>query len=145
MHSEQEHFVSRIQEDHAYMIELMQRIMTLCGKVGQGGSCNGCEARHRALCNENIEWLIRTFVDFTLHHHLLESTLMAEGVVPQEHRKAHIRAHIALAEQMKAIRIIHAKEGNGIVAIEGVTELFATLASHLTDYDGPLEEFLLAA
>lgn len=145
IHSEQEHFVIRIREDHAYMIELMQRIMALCEKVGQVGNCNGCEASHRSLCNDNIDWLIRTFVDFTLRHHLVESTLMAEGVVPQEHRKAHVRAHIELAEQMKAIRVIHAKDGNGIVAIEGVTELFATLAAHMADFDGPLEEFLLAA
>lgn len=126
------------------MIDLIQQITSLCSRRDSQESCEGCDSGRRSVCHGNIEQLVRTFVDVTLHHHLIESAYMAE-CVPPAHRIAHNRAHMEIAEQLKAIRLVFAEGGNGVVAIDGIDRVFGALSAHLTEYDEPLEEYLRAA
>lgn len=125
------------------MRQLMHRIIALCDQSEAVGNCHGCPSIQRVFCRENVEQLIRAFVDVTLRHNLIESACMGADV-PREHRIAHNRAHMDIAEDLKAIRLVYSLDGNGVVAIEGIEKVLGTLSAHLIDYDEPLEKFLLA-
>ncbi len=134
--------IQKIRSDHEYMIELLDRIEASCDQIGVLSHCNQCRFEHRELCHGNIEQLIRAFVEVTLKHNLVESTFMGESV-PDAHRIAHNQAHLAIAEELKAIRVVFRQDGNGVQAIEGITQVRASLFAHFQDYDRQLEEYLL--
>lgn len=135
--------VGKIRRDHDHMLELIARIKAVCTQRERVDSCNTCQPNLRVVCRGNIEQLIKTFVEVTLKHNLIESMYMEDGV-PPAHRVAHNRAHLVIAEQLKAIRVVFAEDGNGILAIEGVDQALATLMAHFKDYDQDLEGYLLA-
>ena len=139
---DQEQIVIKLRSDHAFMVELMERIKALCSGGDTVENCYGCASNHRALCHENIDQLVKSFVDVTLRHNLVESACM-QNSVPREHRIAHNRAHMEIAEQMKAIRLIFKQNGDGVTAIVGISEVFKTLSNHLTEFDSQLEQYLL--
>ena len=135
--------IARIREDHDYMIDMIRRITASCSQIGLIENCNDCTSAHRQFCNASIESLIRAFVEFTLKHNLTESMYMEE-CVPPAHRAAHNLAHMDIAEHLKRIRVVFAKDGNGILAIEGIEETLRTLKQHFKEFDRELEEYLLA-
>jgi hemerythrin len=144
MSPDREQVVLKLRQDHEYMVELMHRITSLCARRQAAEDCDGCPSGQRGLCHDNIEQLIRTFVEVTLRHNLIESAYMAE-IAPPAHRIAHNRAHLEIAEQMKAIRVVFAHGGNGIAAIDGIDRALETIAAHLVEFDKPLEQYLLDA
>ena len=137
-----EQAVDRMRRDHEYIIELARRIKASCTQGNDIDNCNECRPNQRQVCHGNIEHLIRTFVEATQKHHLIESLLMEDGV-PQPHRIAHRRAHVDLTGQMKAIRVVFSADGNCIVAIEGIDNILKTLLAHFEEYDQELEKYLL--
>jgi hypothetical protein len=144
MQGDREQLVSKLRQDHEYMAALMAQIRHLCLRGDGVDHCNGCSVGQRTMCSSDIALAIRTFVDVTLRHNLIESACMAEHV-PREHRVAHNRAHIAIAEQLEGIRQAFGESGNGVVAVAALAALFDTLAAHLDEFDHPLERYLLAA
>ncbi|MBK7416709.1 MAG: hypothetical protein IPJ38_18005 [Dechloromonas sp.] len=135
--------VERIHRDHEIILGLITRIKAECTQNDSVQNCNTCQPNLRMVCRGNIEQLIKSFVEVTLKHNLIESMYMEEGV-PQAHRAAHNRAHMEIAEQLKAIRVVFSADGNGIQAIEGVEQALTTLTSHFKDFDQELENYLLA-
>jgi len=142
MTQERVHDVKRIHQDHDYLFQLIEKIKSACADVSDRKSCWECPQTQRAVCQGNVEQLILNLTEVTLKHHLLESVFMADGV-PKEHRVSHIRSHMKIAEEMKAIRVIFSEDGNCILAIEGVEQVLASLAAHIDEFDLPLEEYLL--
>lgn len=134
----------RIRRDHDTMIDLVRRIKAQCTQSAKVDNCNDCELRQRPVCHGNIEQLVRAFVEVTLKHNLLESVFMESGV-PHAHRIAHNRAHMDIAQQLKAIRVVFSEDGNCVLAIEGVDHVLETLRIHANDYDLALESYLLAS
>jgi hemerythrin len=143
MSPQQEHSVEKIHRDHDYLLELATRIKGLCTQRGLVESCRTCDPTHRTVCQGNVEQMILTFVESSLKHQLVESVYMHNA--PAEHRIAHARAHLAIAEQLKTIRVVFAEDGNSMLAIEGIDAALATLREHIVEYDEPLEEYLRAA
>jgi len=135
--------VEKIRRDHEYMLELIRRIISACTESNAVENCNSCELNQRQVCRGNIEQQIKAFVDVTLKHNLIESLFMEEGV-PQAHRVAHNKAHMDIAEQMKSIRVVLSEDGNCVLAIEGIDQIFRTLSTHFTEFDQQLECYLLA-
>ena len=126
------------------MLELISRIKAECTQRERVDNCHACESSIRHLCHGNIEALIKTFVDVTLKHILIESMYMEERV-PQAHRIAHNWAHMDISLQLKAIRVVFSQDGNCILAIDGVDQIQASLFKHFTDFDQQLETYLLAS
>lgn len=126
------------------MIELARRIKSLCTQNNEVSNCDGCERTRFQVCHGNIEQQIRSFVEFTLKHNLIESLYMDDGV-PKAHRIAHTQAHLDIAQQMKAIRTVFSEDGNSILAIEGIDMVLEALLAHIEEFDQPLECYLLAA
>lgn len=124
------------------MLEMVQRIKSLCTQSNEVDNCNRCQLDQRQACQGNIEQLIRTFVEFTLKHNLIESLYMEDA--PIAHRIAHNQSHLTLAEQMKAIRVVLSEDGNCVLAIEGIDRVLETLQAHFKEYDQQLEGYLLA-
>lgn len=143
MSAMREQDVEKIRRDHDHMLGLIERIKAECTQRERVDNCNACQPNIRVVCRGNIEQLIKSFVEVTLKHNLIESMYMEDGV-PPAHRVAHNRAHLVIAEQLKAIRVVFAEDGNGILAIEGVDRALATLMAHFKDYDQDLEGYLLA-
>lgn len=135
--------IDRIHRDHDYMIELAHRIKAACTQNGTVENCNECHQDQRQLCHGNINDLIRLFVETAQKHNLYEVLLMSEGV-PLAHRIAHQQAHLALADQMKAIRVVFSAAGDCIVAIEGIDRVLDTLLLHGQEFDSQLEAYLMA-
>jgi hemerythrin len=133
--------VERMHRDHDYMFELIHRIKASCDRSDRVDNCRDCGSNHRELCHSNIEQLVRTFVETTLKHNAVESLYMAQ-CVPKEHRIAHNNAHMSIAEQLKAIRIILSEDGNYVLAIHGIDEVMHTLKSHVDEFDRQLEAYL---
>ena len=133
--------IVRIRRDHERMLELIDRIRAECNQRDKINHCNDCTSDRRGACQGNIEQLIRSFVESTLKHNLIESMFM-EDRVPDEHRIAHNQAHLEIAQQLKAIRAIFSECGNKILAIEGIERVHQTLIAHFRDYDKPLESYL---
>lgn len=144
MHCDREQLVAKLRQDHEYMDELMAQIRRLCLHGEGAENCAGCTVSQRTLCTSDIVQSIRSFVDVTLRHNLIESACMADHV-PRDHRVAHNRAHIAIAQQLEGIRRSFSESGNGVVAVAELAALFATLDAHLDEFDHPLEAYLLAA
>lgn len=137
-----EEAVDRMRRDHKAMLELIRRIQTLCSEPGRGDDCGGCGDDRRACCRSHVEQLVRAFVEATLKHYAMESLYM-DGGVPEEHRRAHLRSHMVIAEQLKSIRIVLASDGNTVRAIEGIDEVLVALSAHFTEYDSHLERYLM--
>ncbi len=133
--------VERISRDHEQILELIARIRSECIQRDSVVNCNACQPNSRMVCRGNIEYLIKLFVEVTLKHNLIESLYMEEGV-PQAHRTAHNRAHMEIAEQLKAIRVVFSVDGNSVMAIEGVEQALDTLMAHFRDFDQQLEAYL---
>ena len=127
MSSVGEDAVGRIHRDHGRMMEMIDRIRAECGQSNTIQHCNDCHAPHRAVCQGNIDLLIRAFIEATMKHSLIESMFM-EDRVPAAHRMAHNQAHMAISQQLKAI--------------DGIDEIQETLLSHFRDFDQPLERYL---
>ena len=126
------------------MIDLAHRIKSLCTQGDEVSNCNGCERSKFQVCHGNIEQQIRTFVEFTLKHNLIESLYMDDGV-PKAHRIAHTQAHLNIAQQMKTIRAVFSEDGNCILAIDGIDNVLEALLAHIEEFDQPLERYLLTA
>lgn len=139
----QEQAVEKLRRDHEYMIELINRITTSCTQLGSIDDCSGCAPTPRHACHNKIEYLIRAFVEVTSKHNLTESIYMEEGV-PAAHRIAHNQAHMAIAEELKTIRVVFSEDGNCVLAIEGIDRVLQSLQAHFKDFDLQLENYLLA-
>jgi hypothetical protein len=144
MQCDREQLVAKLRQDHEYMEDLMAQLRHLCLHGDGAANCSGCTVGQRTLCTSDIVQSIRTFVDVTLRHNLIESACMADHV-PRDHRVAHNRAHIAIAEQLEGIRQGFGESGNGVVAVAALVALFDSLAAHIEEFDHELEQYLLAA
>lgn len=144
MNADCQQLVQKLHEDHAYLHELMAQIGALCDRSEPAAGCNGCAPKQRTSCNSDIETLIRTFIEATLHHNMLESACM-QARVPREHRLAHNQAHLVMSERLKAIRLDFRQTGNGVAAIQEIGEIMGLLTEHIASYDEALEAYLLAA
>jgi len=139
-----EEAVERMQRDHQKMIALIERIRTTCTQTDVvTDGCNICPPGQQQLCHGNIEQQIRNFIEVTLKHNLMESLYMEQGV-PAAHRVAHNRAHLAIAEQLKSIRVVLAEDGNCVLAITGIERVLSILQDHIASFDEQLEAYLLA-
>jgi hemerythrin len=138
-----EQAAERMRRDHESLLEMVQRIKSLCSQGQQVDNCNKCPPNPRMVCQGNIEQLIRTFVETTLKHNMIESLYMEDGV-PMTHRIAHNQAHLAMAEQMKSIRVVLSEDRNCVLAIEGIDRVLEALKKHFEEFDKPLEHYLLA-
>lgn len=136
-----EEAIERMRRDHEVMLGLIRRIQAVCSERGRSEDCAGCGEDRRTYCRSHVEQLVRAFVESTLKHNAMESLYMEDGV-PDVHRRAHNRAHMVIAEQMKKIRIVLAADGNTVRAIEGIDEVLAALSAHFIEYDGHLECYL---
>lgn len=136
--------VEMMLRDHEHLLQLIQRIEDQCNPPPRPERCHDCPDIQRGICHGNIEQLIRTFVEATLKHNLTESTFM-EGVLPTRDRVAHNRAHLEIAHQLKAIRVVFSGDGNGIQAIEGIARVRQTLHLHFAKHDQLLETCLTRA
>ncbi|HMX16717.1 MAG TPA: hypothetical protein PK375_02300 [Rhodocyclaceae bacterium] len=143
MTSIREQAVKRIRHDHDYMVDLARRIESCCIRGPQVESCWQCVPEQQTACHANIEQLVRNFVEVTLKHTLFESMLMEDGV-PEAHRIPHRQAHLNLAEQLKAVRVVFARDGRCVEAVEGIGAVLATLLRHFEEFDRQLEDYLLA-
>lgn len=139
-----EEAVARIRRDHEHMLHLIDRIRSECTERGKIDNCNDCGASHKVVCHGNIEQMIRSFVETTLKHNLIELMFM-EDRVPSAHRLAHNQAHMDIAQQLKAIRVVFSEDGNCVLAIEGIDHIHQTLLEHFKDYDQQLEAYLVEA
>jgi hypothetical protein len=143
--SENDHeFIHKMQRDHDGLLRMIDRILDMCDRTGEPEHCTGCDSSRRVVCGGNIEQSIRMFVETTLMHNLLESALMKD-YVPHDHRVAHQRSHIEIAEQLKGIRTVFARDGNGIVAIHGIDLVRESLVRHIEEFDSVLEQFIAVA
>jgi hemerythrin len=138
-----EEAIDRMRRDHEAMLDLIRRIQTLCSERERVEDCGGCGEERRSFCRSHVEQLIRAFVEATLKHNAMESLYMDDGV-PEVHRRAHNRAHMVIAEQLKNIRIVLAADGNTVRAVAGIDEVLAALRTHFAEYDSHLERYLLA-
>lgn len=136
--------VARIRRDHERMLQLVERIRSECSQRDKIDNCNDCSPTLRHVCHGNIEQLIRSFVESTLKHNLMESMFMEE-LAPQAHRVAHNQAHMDIAQQLKEIRVVFSEDGNCVLAIEGIDRVQQTLLTHFRDYDQQLESYLTVA
>lgn len=139
-----EEAVERMHRDHDVLVELVHRIKASCTRAPSIANCDQCALSHRQVCHGNIEQLVKSFVEATLKHNMIESLLMEQGV-PQGHRVAHNKAHMALAEQLRSIRVIFSEDGNCVLAIEGIDRVLANLLAHFAEFDRELEQYLMAA
>jgi hemerythrin len=137
------HAVEKIHRDHDYLFELMARLESVCDKRSERINCHTCEGGVRVVCRGNVSELVQTFIEVTLKHHAVEALYMSDAA-PQEHRTAHLRAHLAIAEQLKAIRVRFSDDGNAVTAIDGIEQAVAMMRAHMDEFDRPLEGFLLA-
>ena len=133
--------VDRMHRDHDYLLDLIHRIKSVCDRDDGIDNCRDCPSGHRDSCHTNIEQLVRTFVEATLKHNAVESVYMADNV-PKAHRVAHNQAHQAIAEQLRAIRLIFSADGNCVLAIQGIDEVLHTLQAHFREFDQHLEAYL---
>lgn len=136
--------VEKMRRDHEHMLQSIQRIQAQCDQRDRIENCNDCHSSRRTVCHGNIEQQIRSFVEMTLKHNLIESMYM-EGIVPPAHRIAHNQAHMDIAQQLKGIRVVFSGDGNGIQAIEGIDLVQQTLLTHFQEYDQQLENYFAAA
>lgn len=139
-----EEAIQRMRRDHDTMIDLIRRIQAVCGERGTVVDCGSCHSDRRDVCHGNLEQLLRAFVEVTLKHNAMESLYM-EDAVPAAHRAAHNRAHMRIAEQVKAVRIVLSADGNCVQAIEGIEAALTALLDHFAEFDQQLEGYLLVS
>ncbi|PKO37318.1 MAG: hypothetical protein CVU33_13665 [Betaproteobacteria bacterium HGW-Betaproteobacteria-6] len=139
-----EEAVERIRRDHDHMLQLIDRIRAECTERGRIDNCGDCSQSRQGVCHGNIEQMIRAFVETTLKHNLIELMFM-EDRVPPAHRLAHNQAHMDIAQQLKAIRVVFSEDGNCILAIEGIDHVHQTLLTHFKEFDLQLEAYLIEA
>lgn len=139
-----EEAVERIRRDHEHMLQLIDRIRAECTERGRIDDCGDCSQSRQGVCHGNIEQMIRAFVETTLKHNLIELMFM-EDRVPSAHRLAHNQAHMDIAQQLKAIRVVFSEDRNCVLAIEGIDQVHQTLLAHFKDYDQQLEAYLIEA
>ena len=139
-----EEAVERIRRDHEHMLQLIDRIRAECTERGRIDDCGDCSQSRQGVCHGNIEQMIRAFVETTLKHNLIELMFM-EDRVPSAHRLAHNQAHMDIAQQLKAIRVVFSEDRNCVLAIEGIDQVHQTLLAHFKDYDQQLEGYLIEA
>jgi len=139
-----EEAIERMRRDHECMLELIRRIKATCSEIDRVDNCHQCQSGRWQVCHAEIRQLVAAFVETTLKHNVLESLYMEERV-PKAHRQAHNQAHMAIAEQVKAIRIVLSEEGNCVLAIAGIDQVLDSLAAHFTEFDQQLEGYLLLA
>ena len=144
MNTDCQQLVLKLHEDHAYLQALMAQISALCDRGDLTAGCNGCASQQRTSRTSDIENLIRTFIEATLHHNMLESACMQDKA-PREHRLAHNQAHLMIAERLKAVRLDFRQTSNGVAAIRDISEIMTLLTEHINSYDEQLEAYLLAA
>lgn len=137
-----EEAAGRMRRDHDLMIDLIQRIKATCTEVGAIDNCDNCQPDRRQVCHSSVEQLIRAFVEVTLKHNVMESLYMEE-CVPAAHRQAHNQAHMVIAEQLKAIRVVLSGDGNCVLAIDGIDQVLSALLAHFSEFDQQLEGYLL--
>lgn len=138
-----EEAIDRMRRDHEGMLDLIRRIQALCSERGRVEHCGGCGDDRRSYCRSHVEQLVRAFVESTLKHNAMESLYMDDSV-PEAHRRAHNKAHMAIAEHLKNIRIVFASDGNTVQAIAGIDEVLAALTIHFAEFDSHLERYLMA-
>lgn len=144
MSNDRVQIIAKLHQDHVYMAELIKRIRLICDSGSPDEDCHQCDPGRRIPCHMNIEHLIRTLVEVTIRHNLIESACMEEGV-PREHRIAHNRAHLDISETMRSIRLDFKENGDGIVAIEQISSVLDQLDAHLANFNRAMEQFLLEA
>jgi hemerythrin len=133
--------IERMQRDHEHMLQLIDRIRSECTERGTATNCTGCSGIRQGVCHGNIEQLIRSFVETTMKHIMIESMLM-EDRVPPAHRIAHNQAHTDIALQLKAIRVEFSEDHNAVLAIHGIDDVHQTLLTHFKEHDKQLEAYL---
>lgn len=133
--------VARMCRDHEHMLQLIDRIRAECTQRGIITNCRDCSRSLQGVCHGNIEQLIRSFTETTLKHIMIESMLM-EDKVPPAHRIAHNQAHMDIAQQLKAIRVVFSEDRNCVLAIEGIEDIHQSLITHFKDHDRHLEAYL---
>jgi hemerythrin len=133
--------IERMARDHERMLDIIDRIRSVCSHPGETASCTGCPSTQQGVCHGNVEQLTRSFTESTLKHLLIESMLMDERV-PAAHRSAHNQAHTDIARQLKSIRVVFSEDKNCVLAVEGIERIHQTLLTHFRDYDAPLESYL---
>lgn len=136
--------IEKLHDDHAYLHALIERMRSCCTPGAARTDCRSCQPAKQRLCRSNVEQLIRTFIQTTLKHHLLESLLM-ENHVPEPHRQAHNAAHLVLAERLDQIRAVLADDGETVLAIDGLEQFESDLMAHETGFDGPMLQYLQRA
>lgn len=137
-----EHALEKIRRDHDYLFELMARLDAVCKLREEEINCRRCGTDRRIVCQGNVQQLVQTFTETTLKHHAVEAFYMAD-TAPPGHRTAHVRAHMEIAERLKAIRVEFSEDGNCITAIDGIEQAVAAIRAHIDEFDAPLEHFLL--
>jgi hypothetical protein len=143
MHQIPEHAIDKIHRDHAYLAELTERIRAVCTKRDEQINCRTCGGDTRVVCQGNVHLLVQSFIEAVLKHHAVESLYMVEAV-PADQRIAHVRSHMAIAEQLKNIRVVFSADGNCVTAIDGIDQAFAAIQDHIREFDTPMEHFLAA-
>lgn len=138
-----EQAIEKMRRDHEHLLQLIDRILAHCDQRDTISNCNDCHSSQRGICHGNIEQMIRSFVEMTLKHNLVESIYM-EDLVPDEHRIAHNEAHMDIAQLLQKIRVVFSGDGNGITAIEGIEHVRERLLAHFQDHDRQLEAYLTA-
>ena len=144
MSSNQEQLITKLRQDHAYLLELMARIRAMCKTGFPEEGCQKCDLSRREPCQMDIEHLLRALFDVSLRHHLVESAWMKNNV-PSDHLIAHNADHLKISDAMSRIRQDFKEYGNGLIAIAQVSALLDHLASHLEKFDLPMEHFFLEA
>ncbi|HEY6897155.1 MAG TPA: hypothetical protein VI279_07825 [Rhodocyclaceae bacterium] len=132
----------RTHRDHKLMIDFAERIKAACTQRSTVDDCHQCCPDLRHICRSAVENLIKAFVEATLKHDVIEALLM-KGNVPPAHRLAHMQSHIAIAEQLKSIRVVLSEDGNCVLAVDGIDGVLSLLLAHYEEYDQPLENYLL--
>lgn len=132
----------RTHRDHKLMVDFAERIKAACKQRSIVDDCHKCCPDLRQVCRSAVENLIKAFVEATLKHDVIEALLM-KGNVPQAHRLAHMQSHIAIAEQLKSIRVVLSGDGNCVLAVDGIDGVLSLLLAHYEEYDQPLENYLL--
>lgn len=135
--------LARLQTDHAYIAELAGRIEHSCTQGTGASNCDKCEALPHLVCHRNIGDLVGNLIEATTRHHLFEFVLMNE-LVPGSLRIPHLQAHISITERMKRTRVMLARDGNCVSAIDEVSDVLVLLKRHAAEYDQELEEQLLS-
>lgn len=138
----QQQMLARLQTDHAYMAELATRIENSCSTEAGTSNCDRCEALPHLVCHRNVGDLVASLIETTTRHHIFESVLLDE-FASRSLRIDHLQAHIRITDQMNQTRLMLARDGNCVSAIEEISDVLALLKQHAAEFDEELEHRLL--